>query len=75
MLYQATNPALYYLIATAVYFWAYCEGEVICAVPWTLPRKAAPAKKIAAATPAPLIVPPTPRAPIPAGAPPHGIPF
>lgn len=63
LLYQATNPALYYFIAIGVYFWAYTEGEVsssyyhqlcsnvyfglwklmclqvICAVPWTLPRK------------------------------------
>ena len=57
LLYQATNPALYYFIAVGVYFWAYSEGEVsdpfqcegdgvsltteqiICAVPWTLPRK------------------------------------
>ncbi|KAL9532670.1 hypothetical protein SMMN14_03831 [Sphaerulina musiva] len=39
LLYQATNPALYYFIAIGVYFWAYSEGEVICAVPWTLPRK------------------------------------
>jgi hypothetical protein len=75
MLYQATNPALYYLIGTAVYFWAYCEGEVICAVPWTLPRKQAPAKRVAPSTPAPLIVPPTPRAPIPASGPTHGVPF
>ena len=28
MMYQSTNAALYYLIATAVYFWAYSEGEV-----------------------------------------------
>ncbi len=28
MMYQATNPALYYLIGCAAYFWAYCEGEV-----------------------------------------------
>jgi hypothetical protein len=32
LLYQATNPALYYLIGTIVYFWAYCEGEVSCAM-------------------------------------------
>ncbi|QIW98211.1 hypothetical protein AMS68_003729 [Peltaster fructicola] len=40
LLYQATNPALYYLVATIVYYWAYIEGEVICAVPWTLPKRA-----------------------------------
>jgi hypothetical protein len=28
LLYQATNPAIYYAIATGVYFWAYSEGEV-----------------------------------------------
>ena len=31
MIYQATNPAIYYTIATVVYFWAYSEGEVS---PW-----------------------------------------
>lgn len=39
LVYQATNAALYYLIATAVYFWGYAEGEVICEVPWTLPKR------------------------------------
>ncbi|KAF7188574.1 hypothetical protein HII31_10236 [Pseudocercospora fuligena] len=39
LMYQSTNPALYYFVATIVYFWAYSEGEVICAVPWTLPRR------------------------------------
>ncbi|EME46106.1 hypothetical protein DOTSEDRAFT_70190 [Dothistroma septosporum NZE10] len=39
LLYQATNAALYYFIAMIVYFWAYSEGEVICAVPWTLPKR------------------------------------
>jgi hypothetical protein len=28
LLYQGTNPALYYLIAIGVYLWAYIEGEV-----------------------------------------------
>ena len=28
MVYQATNPAIYYLIGVGVYFWAYSEGEV-----------------------------------------------
>lgn len=28
LLYQGTNPALYYCIGMGVYFWAYCEGEV-----------------------------------------------
>ncbi|CAK3770586.1 uncharacterized protein RCC_08267 [Lecanosticta acicola] len=40
LLYQATNPALYYFIGMVVYLWAYGEGEVICAVPWTLPKRA-----------------------------------
>jgi hypothetical protein len=28
LLYQATNPAIYYCIGTGVYFWAFSEGEV-----------------------------------------------
>ena len=28
LMYQSTNPALYYLIGTVGYFWAYGEGEV-----------------------------------------------
>ncbi|KAM3483808.1 hypothetical protein MY8738_002858 [Beauveria namnaoensis] len=28
LMYQSTNPAIYYLIGMAVYFWAYSEGEV-----------------------------------------------
>lgn len=28
LLYQATDPALYYVIGIGVYFWAYSEGEV-----------------------------------------------
>jgi hypothetical protein len=28
LLYQATNPAIYYTVGLAVYFWAYSEGEV-----------------------------------------------
>lgn len=44
LLYQATNPALYYFIAIGVYFWAYTEGEVsssyyhqLCSdLPWAL---------------------------------------
>ncbi|KAL8955464.1 MAG: hypothetical protein Q9183_006630, partial [Haloplaca sp. 2 TL-2023] len=27
LLYQGTNPGIYYLIAMGVYFWAYSEGE------------------------------------------------
>ena len=40
LLYQATNPALYYLAALAVYFWSYADGEAICASPWQLPDRA-----------------------------------
>jgi len=29
LLYQATNPAIYYTIGLGVYFWAYSEGEVL----------------------------------------------
>ncbi|OJJ02619.1 hypothetical protein ASPVEDRAFT_42123 [Aspergillus versicolor CBS 583.65] len=39
LIYQGTNAAIYYLVGIAVYFWAYSEGEVICAEPWTLPRR------------------------------------
>ncbi|KAF2454763.1 hypothetical protein BDY21DRAFT_373993 [Lineolata rhizophorae] len=39
LLYQATNPAIYYTIGMVVYFWAYSEGEVVCPTPWTLPRR------------------------------------
>ncbi|KAI9749593.1 MAG: hypothetical protein M4579_006815 [Chaenotheca gracillima] len=28
LLYQGTNPAIYYMIGMGVYFWAYSEGEV-----------------------------------------------
>lgn len=28
LMYQTTNPAIYYAIALGVYFWAYSEGEV-----------------------------------------------
>ncbi len=28
LLYQGTNPAIYYLVSLGVYFWAYSEGEV-----------------------------------------------
>lgn len=38
--YQTTNAALYYLIGMGAYFWAFTEGETVCEVPWTLPRKA-----------------------------------
>lgn len=28
LMYQSTNPAIYYMIGMGVYFWAYSEGEV-----------------------------------------------
>jgi len=40
LLYQATNPAIYYVIGMGVYFWAYSEGEVVVAKPWSLPPRA-----------------------------------
>jgi hypothetical protein len=33
LLYQATNPAIYYTIGMVVYFWAYSEGEVSLHIP------------------------------------------
>lgn len=42
LLYQATNAAIYYVVALVVYFWAYSEGEIICAKPWTLPQRGRP---------------------------------
>ncbi|OTB06664.1 hypothetical protein M426DRAFT_9442 [Hypoxylon sp. CI-4A] len=39
LIYQGTNPAIYYIVAMMVYFWAYSEGEIICAKPWTLPQR------------------------------------
>ncbi|QYS99071.1 hypothetical protein H0G86_006219 [Trichoderma simmonsii] len=40
LMYQSTNPGIYYLIGMGAYFWAYSEGEIICAKPWTLPPRA-----------------------------------
>ncbi|KAJ9646476.1 hypothetical protein H2199_002525 [Coniosporium tulheliwenetii] len=39
LMYQSTNPAIYYTIGMGVYFWAYSEGEVVCDEPWSLPPK------------------------------------
>lgn len=44
LLYQATNPAIYYTIAMVVYFVAYSEGEVVVATPWSLPPRNRPGK-------------------------------
>lgn len=35
LLYQATNPAIYYTIGIVIYFWAYSEGEVRFPAPRT----------------------------------------
>lgn len=45
LLYQATNSAIYYVVAMIVYFWAYSEGEIVCAKPWTLPQRGRPGAK------------------------------
>ncbi|KAI9725680.1 MAG: hypothetical protein M1828_002965 [Chrysothrix sp. TS-e1954] len=39
LMYQGIDPAFYYLIGIAIYFWAYTEGEVVCSSPWTLPSR------------------------------------
>ncbi|KAF7879089.1 hypothetical protein EAF04_000289 [Stromatinia cepivora] len=45
LLYQATNPAIYYTIGLVVYFWAYSEGEVIVGV-WKLPPRRSTTGKV-----------------------------
>ncbi|KAF8866628.1 hypothetical protein BDZ45DRAFT_278650 [Acephala macrosclerotiorum] len=44
LLYQGTNPAIYYTIGMVVYFWAYSEGEIVVAKPWSLPQRTRPGK-------------------------------
>ncbi|KAL2076080.1 hypothetical protein VTL71DRAFT_1023 [Oculimacula yallundae] len=44
LIYQGTNPAIYYVIAMGVYFWAYSEGETVVATPWSLPQRTRPGK-------------------------------
>ncbi|KAK4220231.1 hypothetical protein V8F33_000028 [Rhypophila sp. PSN 637] len=44
LMYQSTNAAIYQLIGLGVYFWAYSEGEIVCAKPWTLPQRGRPGK-------------------------------
>ncbi|KAB8229800.1 mismatch-specific DNA-glycosylase [Aspergillus alliaceus] len=39
LLYQGTDPAIYYIVGIGVYFWAYSEGEIVCPIPWTLPKR------------------------------------
>ncbi|MCJ1271850.1 hypothetical protein MMC22_011755 [Lobaria immixta] len=38
LLYQGTNPGIYYLVGMGVYFWAFSQGEIVCPLPWALPR-------------------------------------
>lgn len=38
LMYQSTNPAIYYLIGMAVYLMAYNDGETICGTPWSVPN-------------------------------------
>ncbi|KAF7905567.1 uncharacterized protein EAF01_006088 [Botrytis porri] len=45
LLYQATNPAIYYTVGLVVYFWAYSEGEVIAGV-WKLPPRRSTTGKV-----------------------------
>lgn len=42
LLYQGANAAVYYVVGLCAYFWAYSEGEIICAKPWTLPQRSRP---------------------------------
>lgn len=44
LMYQATNPAIYYVVGMVIYFWAYSEGEIVCAKPWTLPQRGRPSR-------------------------------
>jgi len=44
LLYQATNPAIYYTIGLGVYFWAYSEGELVVAKAWSVPSRSRPGK-------------------------------
>jgi len=44
LLYQATNPAIYYIIGMGAYFWAYSEGEIVVKEAWSIPRRERPGK-------------------------------
>jgi len=39
LLYQGSDPAIYYVVGMGVYFWAVCEGESVAATPWSLPKR------------------------------------
>jgi len=38
LLYQATNPAIYYAVGMGIYWWAFSEGEIVC-MPWKVPQR------------------------------------
>lgn len=42
LMYQATDPALYYTISIGVWFWAFCEGEIVSPKPWGVPKPTPP---------------------------------
>ena len=46
LLYQATNPGIYYLVGIGVYFWAFSEGEIVCPEPWELPKRTRGIEKV-----------------------------
>ena len=39
LMYQGAEASGFYVIAWAVWFWAFAEGEIICEKPWALPKK------------------------------------
>ncbi|KAI6249862.1 hypothetical protein HI914_01661 [Erysiphe necator] len=39
VMYQATNPAIFYTIGLIVYFWAYSAGESVPEKPWSRPSR------------------------------------
>jgi len=45
LMYQATNPAIYYTIGMGVYFWAYSDGEMVVAKAWSLPSRGGSGRK------------------------------
>lgn len=46
LLYQATNPAIYYCIGMGVWTWAFCEGEAVAKEAWTLPKRMSTSGKV-----------------------------
>ncbi|RKF65701.1 hypothetical protein OnM2_004025 [Erysiphe neolycopersici] len=39
LMYQSTNPAIFYSIGLIVYFWAYSAGESVPEKPWSRPSR------------------------------------